>query len=65
VRELWAYRDLALILALREIQLLYRQTLLGVAWVVLQPLIAMLIFAVVFGRLAQLPSDAVPYTPSR
>jgi lipopolysaccharide transport system permease protein len=62
LREMWDYRDLALILALRELQLLYRQTLLGVAWVVLQPLTAMLIFAVVFGRLAQLPSDGVPYT---
>jgi lipopolysaccharide transport system permease protein len=62
LRELWAYRDLALILALRDLQLRYRQTLLGVAWVVLQPLTAMLIFALVFGHLAQLPSDGVPYT---
>jgi len=61
VRELWAYRDLALILALRDLQLLYRQTLLGIAWVVLQPLAAMLIFALIFGRLARLPSDGVPY----
>ena len=62
LRELWAYRDLALILALRDLQLLYRQTLLGVAWVILQPLAAMLIFSLVFGRLAHLPSDGVPYT---
>jgi lipopolysaccharide transport system permease protein len=62
LRELWAYRDLALILALRDLQLVYRQTLLGVAWVVLQPLVTMLIFALVFGRLAKLPSDGVPYT---
>src|SRR5262245_31867558 len=62
LREIWAYRDLALILALRDLQLVYRQTLLGVAWVVLQPLTAMLIFALVFGRLANLPSDGVPYT---
>jgi lipopolysaccharide transport system permease protein len=62
LRELWTYRDLALILALRDLQLRYRQTLLGVAWVVLQPLTAMLIFSLVFGRLAQLPSDGVPYT---
>jgi lipopolysaccharide transport system permease protein len=62
LRELWGYRDLALILALRDLQLRYRQTLLGVSWVVLQPLAAMLIFALVFGRLAQLPSDGVPYT---
>jgi lipopolysaccharide transport system permease protein len=62
LRELWAYRDLALILALRDLQLLYRQTLLGITWVVVQPLTAMLIFALVFGRLAKLPSDGVPYT---
>ena len=60
--ELWAYRDLALILALRDLQLRYRQTLLGVAWAVIQPLGAMLIFALIFGRLAHLPSDGVPYT---
>ena len=62
LRELWAYRDLALVLALRDLQLRYRQTLLGVAWVMIQPLAAMLIFALVFGRLAKLPSDGVPYT---
>jgi lipopolysaccharide transport system permease protein len=62
LRELWAYRDLGLILALRDLQLVYRQTLVGVAWVLIQPLAAMLIFALVFGRLAQLPSDGVPYT---
>ena len=62
LRELWTYRDLGLILALRDLQLIYRQTLLGITWVVIQPLTAMLIFALVFGRLAQLPSDGVPYT---
>lgn len=62
LRELWAYRDLALALALRDVKLRYRQTLLGVGWAVIQPLTAMLIFALVFGSLAQLPSDGVPYT---
>jgi lipopolysaccharide transport system permease protein len=62
LRELWEYRDLGLTLALRDLQLTYRQTLLGVAWVLLQPLAATVIFAVVFGRLAKLPSDGVPYT---
>lgn len=61
LRELWDYRDLALILAKRELQLTYRQTLLGVAWVVLQPLLGTIVFSVVFGELAQLPSDGVPY----
>jgi lipopolysaccharide transport system permease protein len=62
LRELWRYRDLLLILAEREVKLRYKQTALGVVWVVLQPLIAALIFAVIFGRLAKLPSDGVPYT---
>jgi lipopolysaccharide transport system permease protein len=61
LRELWAYRDLLLILAGRDIRLRYKQTALGVAWVVLQPLIAALIFAVIFGRFAGLPSDGIPY----
>lgn len=59
--ELWAYRDLLAILAARDVKLRYRQTALGVIWVVLQPLAAALIFAVVFGRFAGLPSDGSPY----
>jgi lipopolysaccharide transport system permease protein len=59
--ELWAYRDLLFILAGRDIKLRYKQTALGVIWVVLQPLLAALIFAVIFGRFAHLPSDGIPY----
>lgn len=59
--ELWHYRDLLLILAGRDVKLRYKQTVLGVAWVVLQPLVAALIFAVIFGRFAGLPSDGTPY----
>jgi lipopolysaccharide transport system permease protein len=59
--ELWSYRDLFGILALRDIKLRYKQTALGVTWVVLQPLLASLIFAAVFGTLAKLPSDGLPY----
>jgi lipopolysaccharide transport system permease protein len=59
--ELWQYRDLLYILALRDVKLRYKQTALGIAWVILQPLVAGLIFAVIFGRLAQLPSDNMPY----
>lgn len=62
LRDMWDYRDLALVLAIRELQLIYRQTLLGVAWVVVQPISAMLIFSFVFGGLAKLPSDGIPYT---
>ena len=61
LRELWSYRDLLVILIGRDIKLRYKQTALGIAWVVLQPLIAALIFAAIFGRLAKLPSDGAPY----
>jgi lipopolysaccharide transport system permease protein len=61
LRELWKYRDLLLILAGRDVKLRYKQTGLGVTWVVIQPLIAALIFTVMFGRFAHLPSDGHPY----
>src|SRR5437762_5766641 len=60
-RELWQYRDLLWILASRDVKLRYKQTALGVIWVVLQPLVAALIFAVIFGGFARLPSDGNPY----
>lgn len=60
-REVWAYRDLLLVLGVRDVKLRYRQTALGVVWVVLQPLIGAGVFALVFGRVAQLPSEGVPY----
>ena len=60
-RELWSYRDLGLTLALRDLKVRYKQTVFGVAWALLQPLIAALIFSVVFGRLAGLSSDGIPY----
>jgi lipopolysaccharide transport system permease protein len=59
--ELWAYRDLLVILTERNLKLRYKQTALGVIWVILQPLIAALIFAVIFGVFAQLPTDGSPY----
>ena len=61
LRELWKYRDLLMILAGRDVKLRYKQTVLGVVWVVLQPLVAALIFTVMFGRFARLPSDGHPY----
>src|SRR4051812_35556434 len=60
-RELWAFRDLLRSFANRDLRLRYRQTLLGVVWVVLQPLLAAGIFSFVFGRIAHLESDGVPY----
>ncbi|HEV7993866.1 MAG TPA: ABC transporter permease [Gemmatimonadaceae bacterium] len=59
--ELWRYRDLWLTLALRDVKLRYRQTALGVAWVVLLPLLASGIFTLVFRVVAKLPSDGSPY----
>jgi lipopolysaccharide transport system permease protein len=59
--ELWKYRDLLMILAGRDVKLRYKQTGLGVTWVILQPLVAALIFSLMFGRFAKLPSDGHPY----
>jgi len=59
--ELWSYRDLFRILAWRDVKLRYRQTALGVTWVILQPILTSGIFAVVFGLLAELPSGESPY----
>ena len=60
--ELWQFRDLLTTLAQRDVKLRYRQTSLGVIWVILQPLIAAIIFAFVFGKVAKLPSaPGVPY----
>lgn len=60
-RDLWRYRELLYILAWRDISVRYRQTVIGVAWAALRPLVAALVFTVVFGRLSRLPSGGVPY----
>ena len=60
-RELWAYRELFYVLTQRDIKVRYKQTVLGVVWAVLQPLLTMLIFTVIFGRMAKIPSDDYPY----
>jgi lipopolysaccharide transport system permease protein len=61
LRAVWEYRELALNMMWRDIKVRYKQTLLGVSWALIQPLAAMVIFTVIFGRLAQLPSEGVPY----
>lgn len=61
-RELWAYRELLGVLTLRDVKVRYKQTVLGVGWAILRPLTTMVIFTVVFGRMARLPSDGYPYT---
>src|SRR5216117_741860 len=60
--DLWRYRELFLILAWRDISVRYKQTIIGVAWAVVRPFLTMVVFTVVFGRLASLPSEAsAPY----
>jgi lipopolysaccharide transport system permease protein len=60
--ELFHSRELLYFLTLRDIKVKYKQTVLGVAWAVLQPLLTMLVFTIFFGRLAKVPSDGVPYS---
>ena len=61
-RDLWAYRELFAILAWRDVAVRYKQTVIGVAWAVVRPFLTMVVFTVVFGRLARLPSEgAAPY----
>jgi lipopolysaccharide transport system permease protein len=60
--DLWHYRELFAILAWRDIAVRYKQTVIGIAWAVVRPVLTMIIFTIIFGRLAKLPSDgAVPY----
>jgi homopolymeric O-antigen transport system permease protein len=61
LREAWEYRELLFFLTWRDVKVKYKQTHLGVAWAVLQPLLTMVVFSVVFGRVAKLPSHGVPY----
>jgi lipopolysaccharide transport system permease protein len=59
--ELWRYRELLYFLAWRDVKVRYKQAVLGAAWAIVQPLVTMLIFSFFFGRLANIPSDGVPY----
>jgi lipopolysaccharide transport system permease protein len=61
LRELWEYRELLGFLVWRDIKVRYKQTALGVAWAVLQPLVPMVLYSVIFGRVAKLPSEGLPY----
>ena len=60
-RELWRARDLALILAWRDVKVRYKQSLIGIAWAVLQPLLTMIVFTLIFGKFANLPAQGLPY----
>jgi lipopolysaccharide transport system permease protein len=59
--DLWRYRELFYILAWRDIAVRYKQTAIGVLWAVLRPFLAMVVFTVVFGRIAKMPSNGIPY----
>jgi lipopolysaccharide transport system permease protein len=61
LKELWQYRELLYFLTWRDIKVRYKQTALGALWAILQPLLTMLIFSLVFGKLAKVPSDGIPY----
>jgi lipopolysaccharide transport system permease protein len=60
-RELWDYRELLYFLTWRDVKVRYKQTALGAAWAIIQPLFMMLVFSLFFGRLAKIPSDGIPY----
>lgn len=60
-RELWAYRELLWVLTARDVKVRYKQTVLGAAWAVIRPFLTMVIFSVVFGQFAKMPSDGYPY----
>jgi lipopolysaccharide transport system permease protein len=60
-RELWSYRELLYFLVWRDLKVRYKQTVLGAAWAVIQPFATMVVFSLFFGRLANMPSDGVPY----
>src|SRR6185312_15067276 len=61
LQELWAYRELLYFLIWRDVMVRYKQTALGAAWAVIQPVFMMLVFSLFFGRLGKIPSDGIPY----
>src|SRR5437868_14209001 len=60
-RDLWRYRELFYFFAWKDILVRYKQTVVGVAWAVIRPLLAMIVFTFVFGRVAKMPPDGIPY----
>ena len=61
LHELWEYRELLYFLVWRDVKVRYKQTVLGMAWAILQPLFSMVVFSIFFGKLAKMPSDGIPY----
>jgi lipopolysaccharide transport system permease protein len=60
-KEIWAYRELMYFFTWRDLKVRYKQTTFGIAWAIFQPLIAMVVFSIFFGKLAAMPSDGIPY----
>ncbi len=61
LRDLWVYRELVYFMVWRDVKVKYKQTLLGMAWAVIQPVMTMLVFTFLFGKVAKLPTDGIPY----
>ena len=61
LRAVWHYRELLSFLVWRDVKVRYKQTIIGATWAILQPLLTMVIFTVIFGHFAELPSDGLPY----
>jgi lipopolysaccharide transport system permease protein len=61
VRELWQYRELLVFFIWRDLKVRYKQTILGIVWVILQPVMTMIVMSVVFGKMAGIPTDGIPY----
>src|SRR5437868_9302113 len=60
IRELWAFRELIYFMAWRDVKVRYKQTVLGVLWALIQPFFTMIIFTLLFGQLAKIPTDGIP-----
>ena len=61
LQELWDYRELLYFLVWRDVKVRYKQTVIGIGWTILQPLTTMVIFTMIFGNFAKIPSDGLPY----
>ena len=61
LHDLWIYRELVFFMVWRDVKVKYKQTLLGMAWAVIQPVMTMLVFTFLFGKVAKLPTDGIPY----
>src|SRR4051794_6389411 len=61
LREVWEYRELLYFFVWRDIKVRYKQTVIGAAWAIIQPVMTMVVFSIFFGGLAKIPSDGVPY----